>query len=304
MAGEPQFSQAAALRIDGLRLHRIEQRRRLAGILYLAPVGLLFLSVYAFPIAQMLLTSLFDPHFTLQHYRQLFSTPVYLRVMLITFRIAAIVTLLSLLLGYPVAYLLATSPPRRTRILLGLVLLPFWTSVLVRNYAWLALLSRNGVVNKLLLSMGVISQPLALMFNATGVAIGMTYILIPFMILALYSVMTGINRDLLRAAASLGASPFQCFVKVFLPLSLPGVAAGSVLVFIMGAGFFITPALLGGGRVPMIGTLIESQIRGVLNWGLGSAISTVLLIAVVVLFAVYIRLLGSENLLGSRGSAV
>ena len=280
-------------------LRRVERRSRLAPIPYLAPVGLFLLGMYVYPIAHMLLLSLFDPDFTLRHYQHLLTTPVYLQILLLTFRLAAVVTLVSLVFGYPVAYLLTTAPAQRRGFFLALVLVPLWTSVLVRNYAWMVLLSKNGVINQLLLAMGVVSKPLSFLFNTTGVVIGLTYILIPFMILALHSVMAGIDRQLLRAGATLGASPFQCFLRIFLPLSFPGIAAGCLLVFIMGIGSFITPALLGGGRVPMIATLIESQVAGVLNWGLGSAISMVLLVATLILFAIYIWIVGTENLLGA-----
>lgn len=280
-------------------LRRVERRNRLAPIPYLAPVGLFLLGMYVYPIAHMLRLSLFDPSFTLRHYQHLLMAPVYLQITLLTFRIAAMVTFVSLVLGYPVAYLLTTAPAQRRGFFLALVLVPLWTSVLVRNYAWMVLLSKNGVINQLLLTMGVVSKPLSFLFNATGVVIGLTYILIPFMILALYSVMAGIDHQLLRAGATLGASPFQCFLRIFLPLSIPGIAAGCLLAFIMGIGSFITPALLGGGRVPMIATLIESQVAGVLNWGLGSAISMVLLAATLVLFAIYTWIVGTENLLGA-----
>jgi len=280
-------------------LRKAERRQHAAAVLYLVPAGLLFALLYVYPLVLLLLTSLFDPAFTLRHYEYLVARPVYLRILLLTFRVAATVTLVSLLLGYPIAFLLTTAPARRTRLVMALVLLPFWISVLVRNYAWVALLSRTGVVNRVLLATGLVAEPIVLMFNPIGVMIGLTYILIPFMIFALYSVMSGIDRELLRAAASLGATPWQGFLRVFLPLSLPGVAAGSLLVFIMGIGSFITPALLGGGRVPMIATLIESQVREVLNWGLGSAIAVVLLLTTLGLYAVYSRVLGAEHLLGS-----
>jgi ABC-type spermidine/putrescine transport system permease subunit I len=280
-------------------LRRVERRNRLAPIPYLAPVSLFLLGMYIYPIAHMLRLSLFDPSFTLRHYQHLLATPVYLQIMLLTFRVAVMVTFVSLALGYPVAYLLTTAPAQRRGFFLALVLVPLWTSVLVRNYAWMVLLSKNGIINQLLLMMGVVSKPLSFLFNTTGVVIGLTYILIPFMILALHSVMAGIDRQLLRAGATLGASPFQCFLRIFLPLSIPGIAAGCLLVFIMGIGSFITPALLGGGRVPMIATLIESQVAGVLNWGLGSAISMVLLVATIALFAIYIWIVRIENLLGA-----
>lgn len=270
------------------------------GWLWIAPAALLFVGFYAIPLGQMFYLSITEPHLTLANYQHIWAEPVYLRVFWITFRVAFLVTGACLVIGYPVAYLLATLGGRSLQLALVFILLPFWTSVLVRNYAWMALLSRTGVINSLLLKANVINTPLPLMFNLTGVIIGMTYILVPFMILALYAVMHGIDREYLRASASLGASRFQTFWRVFFPLSLPGIWAGCLLVFIMAIGFFITPALLGGGRVPMIGTLIESQIRGVLNWGLGSALGCVLLIMVAALFFIFDRIFGVKQLFGAR----
>jgi putative spermidine/putrescine transport system permease protein len=271
-----------------------------AGWPWVAPALVLFLAFYAVPLGQTFYRSVADPEPTLEHYRHLATEPVYLRVLGVTLEVGLAVTVAALVIGYPVAYLLARLRGRSLQIAFVLVLLPFWTSVLVRNYAWMALLARTGVVNTLLLKAGLVKAPLPLMFNLTGVVIGMTYVLLPFMILALYAIMHGIEPEYLRASASLGASRFQTFWRVFFPLSLPGVWAGCLLVFITAVGFFITPALLGGGRVPMIATLIESQIRGVLNWGLGSALACVLLIIVLALFFAFDRVLGVEQLFGAR----
>jgi putative spermidine/putrescine transport system permease protein len=214
-------------------------------------------------------------------------------------KIAVFVTAASLVIGYPIAYFISQLRGTAMTIGLAFVLLPFWTSVLVRNYAWFVMLSRNGVINSSLIGLGLTSQPFALLFNTLAVTIGMTYVLVPFMILSLLSVMRGISSSYLRASASLGASRTETFWRVYFPLSKPGVYAGCLLVFITSIGFFITPALLGGGRVPMIAVLIESQVRGVLNFGVGSALGTLLLAIVLILYYIFDRVLGVETMFGS-----
>jgi ABC-type spermidine/putrescine transport system permease subunit I len=248
----------------------------------------------------MVLVGLDWPTISMENYRQLISDDVYAAVFIVTLKIAAYVTVGSLIVGYPIAYYLSKLNGAGLALALAFVLLPFWTSVLVRNYAWLVLLGRQGIVNSLLLETGIIEQPLPLMFNTTAVVIGMTYVLVPFMILSLFSVMRTIAPVHLRASASLGATRLETFWRVFFPLSLPGLYAGSLLVFITAIGFYITPALLGGGRVPMIAVLIEAQVRGVLNFGIGSALGTLLLIVVLGIYYVFDRLLGIEQLF-SRG---
>ena len=157
--------------------------------------------------------------------------------------------------------------------------MPFWTSFLVRTFSWMILLGRNGAVNKLLLALGITDAPLSLIFNFTGTMIGMVHVLLPYMVFPIYSAMLRVDRDLMLAAEGLGASGWQVFWRVFLPLTMPGVMAGTALVFILSLGFYITPALLGGGRVIMIAVLIEQQVRQFLEWGFASALSILLLIA-------------------------
>ena len=173
-----------------------------------------------------------------------------------------------------------------------LVIVCLWTSILVRSYAWMAILQRTGIINTLLIKAGFIAQPLKLMYNSFGVTVGMAHVLLPFMIMPLYGVMKGIDRNLLKAAQNLGASPFKAFVRVFIPLSVPGIAAGCILVFVVALGFFITPALLGGGRVVMISNLIDTQVNQLLNWGLAAAISIVLIVITLTLFYIANRFLG------------
>jgi len=176
---------------------------------------------------------------------------------------------------------------------------PFWISVLGRSFTWLVLLQRNGVVNQLLRAIGLVREPIPLVYNELGVHLGMVHILLPFMTLSLYGVLRGIDPTLIRAAQNLGASDWQAFRRVFLPLSLPGLAAGSTLLFAIGLGFFITPALLGGGKVTLIAVLIEANVRETLDWPLAAALSAVLLAATLLVLLPTSRLLSFER--GSRG---
>lgn len=223
---------------------------------------------------------------------------VHLDVLVRTFVVSASVTLICLILGYPLAALIARSKGVVANTLLVLVLLPFWTSLLVRTSAWVVLLQSRGVVNSALAWAGVIdpAQPLELIYNRIGVLVAMTHILLPFMVLPIYSVMRGIPPVYLRAASSLGAPPFMAFWRVYLPMSLPGVSAGALLVFILALGYYITPALVGGPRDQMVSYFIAYYSNQVTNWGMAAALSGILLVAVLILYAVYNRLVGIDRL--------
>jgi len=223
---------------------------------------------------------------------------VHLDVLVRTFVVSASVTLICLVLGYPLAALIARSKGVVANTLLVLVLLPFWTSLLVRTSAWVVLLQSRGVVNSALAWAGIIdpSQPLELIYNRIGVLVAMTHILLPFMVLPIYSVMRGIPPVYLRAASSLGAPPFMAFWRVYLPMSLPGVSAGALLVFILALGYYITPALVGGPRDQMVSYFIAYYSNQVTNWGMAAALSGILLVAVLILYAVYNRLVGIDRL--------
>jgi putative spermidine/putrescine transport system permease protein len=275
-----------------------ETRILLGHLALLAPAVLLLLIFFIIPIVRLLLSSFFDDGFTLEHYERLWNVPVYLRVLRITFTIATLVTIVCLLLAYPVAYFLASVSARTSRLLIIFVLIPFWTSILVRTYAWMVLLQRNGVINRWLTDLGLIDQPLQLMYNRVGVMVGMVHVLLPFMILPLFAVMRGIDVSYIRAAQGLGANPLQTFIRVFFPLSLPGVAAGCLLVFILSLGFFITPALMGGRRDMMIAQLIELTIRQDLNFEFAAALSLVLLVISIAIMLVYNKLLGLDRIFG------
>jgi putative spermidine/putrescine transport system permease protein/spermidine/putrescine transport system permease protein len=204
--------------------------------------------------------------------------PAYIDSFLTTFKVAGIVTVVCVILGYPVAYLLSQLPERAAQVLMIFIILPFWTSVLVRTYAWLVLLQRHGLINTWLTNLGLISEPLPLVNNLTGTVIGMVHIMLPFLILPLYASMKTIDPILLRAASNCGASPSQAFRQVFLPLSLPGVATGVALIFVLCLGYYLTPALLGGGRVAMWSTQIADMVAKFANWGAVSSLSVVLLV--------------------------
>lgn len=260
--------------------------------------ALLFLIVFfVIPLAGVFRQSFDGQDFPFENYLALVNSRVYYLVFLKTFQIALVVTLLCLVLGYPTAYVISGLKTRRLQNLaLVFVIIPFWTSLLVRTYSWMVVLGRSGLINSLLLSLGIIENPLQLLYVRLSVLIGMTHILLPFMILTLHAVMQGIDRRLVSAASTLGANTIMAFLTVFLPMSMPGVAGGSLLVFIMALGFFVTPALLGGQSDIMISMLVETQARQLLNWGLASSLSVVLLLITLVVLLVYHRIIGLDRL--------
>lgn len=221
---------------------------------------------------------------------------LYNRVFVRTFWMSIVVTLWCLLLGYPVAWLLASLPLRYSNLLMILVLLPFWTSLLVRTAAWIIVLQKEGIINKILLWSHLTSHPLQLVFNRFGVYVAMIHILLPFMILPLYSVMKNIPPSLMRAASSLGAKPITAFLKVYLPQSMPGISAGCLLVFILAIGYYITPALVGGPRDQMLSYFIAFFTNNTINWGMAAGLAVLLLAATVILYVVFNRFIGIERL--------
>jgi putative spermidine/putrescine transport system permease protein len=228
--------------------------------------------------------------------RQPENEAVYLDVFLRTFEISLGVTFICLVLGFPLAYQIASLPLRLANPLMIFVLIPFWTSLLVRTTAWIVILQSNGVVNSFLMNLNIISAPMELIYNRFAVYIAMTHVLLPFMVLPLYSVMRGIPPIYMRAAASLGARPLRSFLRVYLPLCAPGIASGCLLVFILAIGYYILPALVGGGSDRMVSYFIASLTSSTANWGLASALSVILLVTTLLLFAVYARLVGSTRI--------
>lgn len=267
--------------------------RRHGGPILLGTPPLFFLVVlFLVPVLRLLLLSVEGG--TLAYYEKALTDRLYVQVLFNTVLIAVYVSGACFILGYPVAYLLVSAGPRWSTIGFVFLLLPFWTSLLVRTYAWMVLLGRNGVVNRLLLDWGIVSAPVPLLNNLTGVLIGMVHVLLPYMVFPIYSIMRRVDPGLLLAAEGLGASGWQTFRRVYFPLTLPGVLAGVSLVFILSIGFFITPALLGGGRVIMIAVLIEQQVRQFLEWEFAAALSAVLLGTALAVYFVLRRLLRSD----------
>ncbi len=246
---------------------------------YQLPLALYLAVFYVFPLACLVYWSFADPAPTLQNYA-IAVGPSYIKAFSNTLTISALVTLFTLLLGYPLAYALTLAGPVTKAVLLSAVMLPFWTSILVRSFAWVIILGNNGLANKSALALGLVEHPIPLIYNAVGVQIAMVHVMLPMMVLPLYAVFTRINVSLLSAARSLGASPGRAFARVFLPLSMPGVAAGSSLVFLLSVGFYITPALVGGRGEITIATLIDMAVNELLNVGVGSALAVILLLGV------------------------
>jgi putative spermidine/putrescine transport system permease protein len=263
--------------------------------------AVVFLAVFFLvPLVAMSVRSVTDPVGAgLSNYERFLDEAAYLRVLTNTFWIAVLATLSSLIVGYPFAYLMTIVPGRLAGLLLIAVLLPFWSSLLVRTFAWQVLLRDTGIINRFLLDLGLITEPLTLIRTTGGVIIGMSHILLPFMVLPLYAVMRRIDPEYGRAAANLGASPSAAFLRVFLPLSLPGVLAGCLLVFILALGFYITPALLGGLRDQMISQLIVQQIQQRLDWGFGTAMGVLLVGITLVILFVASRAIRLRDVFGS-----
>ena len=264
-----------------------------------APLVLLFVVLLVYPVGQLLLLSIYsDGAFTLAKYRQLFASSVYVDVMWITLKISLWTTLLAVAAGYPVAYMVSSLEKDRKAKWLFWVLLAFWTSFLVRAFAWIVMLGRNGVVNQLFTALGLQETPTNLMYSMGAVLVGMVHALMPLAVLTMLSVMENIDRNLPRAALTLGARPGTAFWRVYFPLSMPGVAAGAIMVFVTAVGFFIVPALLGGRKEVMITQLIIEQVQQMLNWGFAGAISVLLLLVVLAVFVLYDRILGLSSMTG------
>jgi len=267
-------------------------REGAASLAAAAPAMLFLFVLYLLPMLMLLAQSVEGG--TLAHYQKALTDGLYVGVLVDTLLIAAYVSIACLLLAYPVAYFLSIAPGWWATVGIVFVLLPFWTSILVRTYGWMVLLGRNGIINRALLDAGLIGAPLPLLNNTAGVLIGMTHVLLPYMIFPLYAVMRRMDRGLLAAAEGMGASGWQVFRRIYFPLTLPGVLAGVTLVYVLSIGFFITPALLGGGKVTMVAVLIEQQVRTFLNWGFAAALSAVLLTATLLVYLVLRRALRSN----------
>ena len=269
-------------------------------ILLVSPLVIFMLVFYAVPVAAMLLRSVDEPTWTLAHYEALAADTVFRNVFWTTVHTAIAVTAGSLLLGYPVALALVGAR-RSAGLVLIVVLLPFWTSILVRSYAWMVLLGRHGLVNETLLASGLIDRPLRILNTSIAVHIAMIHILLPYMILPIANALRQIDPSLARAAAGLGATPWRAFRQVILPLSMPGVAAGALLVFVLSLGFYITPALVGGPRDTTLSILIAEQVD-LLDWPYAAALSATLLAVTLLIIGGFQRLpgIGGALRLGAR----
>lgn len=262
---------------------------------YLLPALILVVIFFVMPVLMLLMRSVLEPELGFQNYETLLGSTTYLRIFLNTFLVAGVVTVISIVIGYPVAWLLAIMPEKWSRLVLAIIILSMWTNLLTRTYAWMVLLQRTGVINKSLIGLGLIDQPLPLVNNLVGVTIGMTYIMLPFVILPLMGVIRTIDPAILRAAALCGATKLQCFTRVLLPLSLPGIAAGALMVFVMSLGYFVTPALLGGTSNMMLAELVAQFVQSLVNWGMGGAAALVLLVVTLALYAVQLRYLNPNK---------
>lgn len=255
---------------------------------------------FALPVANVLRLSFVEPVPGFGNYIELVTEPLFRSIAVTTLRMAATTTLITILLGYLVAYVIAHSPPKVRKWLLLAVLMPFWLSVLVRAFAWVVLLQREGMVNSALMALGLIDRPLALLRNEIGVLIGMVHYMVPYAVLPMLSTMLGIDARLGPAARACGAGPVRTFLRVFLPLSVPGIIGATILVFILSLGFLVTPALLGGGKVVMVAQYIEFGISETLNWGIATALATSLLVLVILSLAIVSRLVPAEKLFGVK----
>ena len=262
----------------------------LVSLLIIIPIGWLF---YMSFIGR-------DGTLSLENYTRMLDSKAYIRIFITTFKISFLTTLICALIGYPLTYFMSQLPKKWAGICMIGVLIPFWTSLLVRTYAWLVLLQKKGLLNNLLLDLEIISEPIKFVHNTSGTLIGMAHIMLPFLILPLYANMRSIDKDCVRAAASLGATPSRAFWTVFFPLSIPGLLAGLLIVFVLCLGFYVTPAVLGGGRVIMAAMKISSNIELYFSWGAASALGVVLLVVTMAILFVASRLVSIDQI-STRG---
>jgi putative spermidine/putrescine transport system permease protein len=272
--------------------------QRRSPLLLTVPALSLLIVFFALPVLALLLRSVLEPSPGLSNYVALLGSSTYTRILINTFAVSAVVTVVTLLIGFPTAWALALMPPFWSRLIFGVLLLSMWTNLLTRTYAWMVLLQRTGVINRTLIDLGIIDQPLPLVNNLTGVTIGMTYIMLPFVILPLYGVIRRIDPAILQAAALCGATRAQAFRRVLLPLVMPGIAVGGLMVFVMSLGYFVTPALLGGTANMMLAELVAQFVQSLVNWGMGGAAALVLLSVTLSLYALQLRLFGTSSLGG------
>ena len=286
------------LNAEGLRRDERLERLKLFGLS--SPAILLVLVILVVPVGWLFYVSFIgaDGTFSMENYERMIKRKSYARIFQTTFEVSLLTTGLCILIGYPLAYFMSQLPSKIANLCLITVLLPFWTSLLVRTYAWLVLLQKNGLVNNWAISLGLWDEPIKIVHNLNGTLIGMVHIMLPFLILPVYGAMRAIDRDYLKAAANLGASPRRAFWTVFFPLSTPGLFAGALMVFILCLGFFVTPAVLGGGKVIMVSMKIVSNIELFVNWGAASALGVVLLVLTLIVLWIASRFLRLDQMTG------
>jgi putative spermidine/putrescine transport system permease protein len=267
--------------------------------LLLTPALVLMLAFYAWPLGQVLWISFTEPTPGLGNYERLLTSEALQRVWITTLRICVITTVITLLAGYVVAYAISQASPRMQRWMFVCVLLPLWISVLVRAFAWVTLLRTRGLINEALLGLGLIDAPLRMIWNEFGIAVGMVHYMIPYAVLPLYASMRDIDPRLVPAARGLGATRGEAFRKIFLPLTKPGIIAATVLVFIFSLGFYVTPAILGGGRTLMVAEYIKLQILDLIRWGVGTMMASTLLLGIFALLALLSRAVDIRKVFGA-----
>jgi len=297
---KPRLPRDSGPNARGLRRDALAERAALFGLSM--PALLLVTVTMIVPIAWLFWLSFLgdDGGFSLANYRRLVEQPSYGRIFRATFEISALATAICVLLGYPLAYALSQLPRRLANLCMIGVLMPFWTSILVRTYAWLVLLQSRGIINDWGIRLGLWDRPLPLVYNLGGTLIGMVHIMLPFLVLPVYGSMRAIDRDYMKAAANLGAGPVRAFWQVFFPLSLPGLFAGALIVFILCLGFYVTPAILGGGKVIMVANRVATDIDMFFNWGAASALGVVLLAMTMAILYVASRLVRLDRILGGH----
>lgn len=287
----------------GAKRLRAAERKESAMLLALtSPAIIMVTLVIIVPVGWLFSLSFLDGsgQLSLVNYQKMIEYKSYMRVFRTTFNVSFLTTFLCILIGYPLAYFLSQMPRKYAGLFMLTVLLPFWTSLLVRTYAWLVMLQRNGLINNFAIELGIWDAPVKLAHNLNGTLIGMVHIMLPFLVLPLYAAMQRIDRKTLQAAANLGATPVQTFWQVFVPLSLPGVVAGSLIVFVLCLGFYVTPAVLGGGKVIMVSMQITAILEDQFNWGAASALGVVLLVATFAVLLLASRFLKLDSVMFGR----
>ncbi len=288
------------LRPNEAGLHRNAARERWALLGLTAPAVIAVSVILVLPVSWLFYLSFLadDGSFSFENYTRMVESKSYARIFFTTFKVSVYTTAICILIGYPLAYFLSQLSSRMAALCMLTVLVPFWTSLLVRTYAWLVLLQRKGLINNWAIDVGLWDEPLKFVHNLSGTLIGMVHIMVPFLILPVYGSMKAISQDYMKASSNLGATPSQSFWQVFFPLTLPGLFAGTLIVFVLCLGFYVTPAVLGGGKIIMVSMQITNNIELFYNWGAASALGVVLLIITMSILFVSSKLLKLDRILG------